>query len=203
VHLEDVATGYIQEALERQFRSQPRNTFEERATIMSTYYYFNTSAEVAAILRDGFSHEYKNKTTGISGVYVADAPGDPNYSDHRLLEITLPPEISISQFEIFSNTLKEGVCWRALLIPAGLFNECAEIRPVPKTAWEQRWRQWNEQWIDSQIRRLIERMVERGLAEVVKDSEGKPIYRNGELAYRLRDKSEGFKRQLDMLLEDL
>jgi hypothetical protein len=73
------------------------------------YYCSNTSAACAAILRDGFTDEPElQPSTGKIGVYLSDCPGepDPEYPDDQLLEITLPPEISISQFEIFIS--KEG-----------------------------------------------------------------------------------------------
>jgi hypothetical protein len=164
---------------------------------MSTYYHSNNSAKVAGILRDGFSDEYEHATKGISGVYVTDAPGEPDPAGRQLLEISLPAEISITKFEICAP--KEDVCWQEFLVPAHLLNECAEIRPVPKIAWDARWRQWKKQYIESQFRSLIE----CGLVEVAKDSEGRPIYRNGQLVYRTRDKSKNSKRQLDMPLEDL
>jgi hypothetical protein len=80
--------------------------------MINTYYYVNASAEVEAILRDGFINEYKETTTGISGVYLANSLGepDPEYPKDQLLEIILPPEISISQLEVFKD--QEGVRWR-------------------------------------------------------------------------------------------
>lgn len=110
---------------------------------MNTFYCVNTSAEVEAILRDGFIKEYKETATGISGVYLADSPGepDPDYPDDQLLEITLPPEISISQFEAFKHC-KGDMRWREWVLPADLLNECAEVRVVPKAEWGTRWKQW-------------------------------------------------------------
>jgi hypothetical protein len=77
---------------------------------MNTYY--DTSAEVEAILRDGFIDECRCKTTGVSGVYLADSPGEPdsNHLDHQLLEISLPPDISISRFEVFKQC-KGDTAW--------------------------------------------------------------------------------------------
>jgi hypothetical protein len=147
------------------------------------------SAEVEAILRDGFVNEYKCKTKGITGVYLADAPGgpDPDWPDDQLLEIILPQEIDISQFEIF----KEGVRWREWLVPAGFLNECAEIRLLPKAEWDQSWTQWKEQWFDQQF----SHMLELGLIEVAKDAEGQSIYRDDKPVYRLSDKGEEFGKQ--------
>jgi hypothetical protein len=45
------------------------------ATDMNTYYHSDTSAEVEAIVRDGFIDHMKHKRSGMRGVYVADAPG--------------------------------------------------------------------------------------------------------------------------------
>ena len=103
---------------------------------MPTYYYINDSAQIEAIFRDGFLDEYKDTTTGISGVYVADSPGepDPEYPDDQLLEIVLPPEISISQFETFKEC-KGDTRWREWVLPADLLNECAEVRVLPKAKW--------------------------------------------------------------------
>jgi hypothetical protein len=118
---------------------------------MSILYCTNTGAECAAILRDGFSDEPELKpSTGKIGVYLSDCPGepDPDYPDDQLLEITLPPEISISQYEIF--VPKEGTRWREFVVPAHILNESAEIYSVPKTEWDQKLRQWKKQWIDSQ-----------------------------------------------------
>ena len=113
--------------------------------MINTYYSVSTNAEVERILRDGFINEYKETTTGISGVYLANSPGepDPEYPDDQLLEITLPPEISISQFEVFKKC-KENTPWREWVLPAGLLNECGEVHLVPKVEWGERWRQWVE-----------------------------------------------------------
>jgi hypothetical protein len=104
-----------------------------RATTMNPYYYVNTRAKIEAILRDGFGNEYKEKTTGISGVYLADSPGvpDPDYLN-QLLEITLPPEIDISQFENKAG----GTLWREWLVPAHLLNEWAGNSPSAETRME-------------------------------------------------------------------
>jgi hypothetical protein len=114
--------------------------------VMPTYYYIKESTQIEAILRDGFLDEYKDTTTGINGVYLADSPGapDPEYPDDQLLEITLPPEISISQFEAFKHC-KGDTRWREWVLPAELLNECAEVRVVPNTEWSTRWKQWVKQ----------------------------------------------------------
>jgi hypothetical protein len=69
---------------------------------MNTYYHSDTSAEVEAIVRDGFIDHMEHKRSGMRGVYIADAPGepDPDYPDDQLLEITLPAEIDCSQWEL-------------------------------------------------------------------------------------------------------
>src|SRR5467141_3990058 len=76
------ATGFkdIQDAFRHLEWREARRRFAEIAEkydldehglpLRGTYYYVNTSAEVEAILRDGFINEYKETTTGISGVYL-------------------------------------------------------------------------------------------------------------------------------------
>ena len=56
---------------------------------MNTYYYSGTSDEIETILRDGFVDNIEERNTGRRGVYVGDAPGepDPDYPDDELLEI--------------------------------------------------------------------------------------------------------------------
>ena len=149
--------------------------------MINTYYYVNTSAEVEAILRDGFINECKETTTGISGVYLADSPGepDPEYPNDQLLEIILPPEISISQFELF----KEGARWREWLVPAGLLNECAEIRVLPKAQWAQKCR-------GDYCKRMMQAfdyLIADGYLVLSLDSEGQPMFRNGEPVYKLTE----------------
>jgi hypothetical protein len=158
--------------------------------MINTYYYVNTSAEVEAILRDGFIDEYKETTTGMSGVYLASSPGEPepDYPDDELLEITLPAEISISQFERF----KEGCRWREWLLPASLLNECAEIRPVTKAGWQQKWSQWQGLWIVETRTDL----VAKGLLEQAKDAQGQPLYQDGQPVWRLTEKGEKPKPEI-------
>ncbi|HKB92130.1 MAG TPA: hypothetical protein VKC60_16555 [Opitutaceae bacterium] len=49
---------------------------------MNTYYHSDTSAEVEAIVRDGFIDHIIHKRSGMRGVYIADAPGEPRFEPH-------------------------------------------------------------------------------------------------------------------------
>jgi hypothetical protein len=133
-----------------------------------TYYYVDTRESIAAILRDGFSisHEDKEKTTGAAGVYLTDAPGapDPDYPLDQLLEITLPPEIDISQFKIKAGAPEEPIParWREWLVPSHLLNEWALIRLLPKEEWGPRWERWLlEQQLEG-FDQAFKDLVERG-----------------------------------------
>lgn len=125
----------------RPFTSAPN----EIINMINTYYSVSTSAEVEAILRDGFRTECEATVEGKSGVYLADSPGepDPDYPDDQLLEITLPTDISILQFEV-GRECKGNTRWREWVLPTSLLKECAEVHLVPKAEWGERWRQWEE-----------------------------------------------------------
>ncbi len=160
---------------------------------MSIYYYIDTRESIAAILRDGFTNQYKETTTGAQGVYLADAPGapDPDYPLDQLLEISLPPKIDLSQFENKAG----GAQWREWLVPAHLLNEWAEIRLLPKEEWGPRWEKWLlEQKLEG-VDQGFKALVERGYLEVARDVAGKPIYRRGQLAYKLSAKAAKMDQQ--------
>ncbi len=154
-----------------------------RATAMNPYYYVNTRAKIEAILRDGFGNEYKEKTTGTEGVYLTDAPGepDPDYPDDQLLEVILPSEVDISQFEIKA----EGVRWREWIVPGDLLNQSAEIRLLPKEEWSPRWKEWLLEQKLNRLDRGFKCLIERGYLEVVRDAAGQPRYRGGQPVYQL------------------
>ena len=67
---------------------------------MNTYYYSGTSDEIETILHDGFVDYIEERNTGRLGVYVGDAPGepDPDFPDDQVLEITLPEQIDTSNW---------------------------------------------------------------------------------------------------------
>jgi hypothetical protein len=161
------------------------------------YYCTNTSTECAAILRDGFSdeHEAEINPPGIFGVYLSDCPGeqDSEYPDDQLLEIVLSPQISIAQFEIF--VPKEGTRWREFVVPAHLLNEWAEIRLLPKEEWGPKWERWLLEQKLKALDRGFKLLIERGYLEVARDAAGKPIYRQGQLAYKLSAKAAKMDEQ--------
>jgi len=110
---------------------------------MNTYYHSGTSDEIETILHDGFVDNIKERNTGRRGVYVADAPGepDPEYPDDNLLEITLPGEIDTSKWRL---VLPEKPCWHEWLIPASTLNKHARVRKLRKDQWENAWTKYKD-----------------------------------------------------------
>ena len=110
---------------------------------MNTYYYSGTSDEIETILHDGFVDYIEERNTGRLGVYVGDAPGepDPEYPDDNLLEITLPGEIDTSKWRL---VLPEKPCWHEWLIPASTLNKHARVRKLRKDQWENAWTKYKD-----------------------------------------------------------
>jgi len=111
---------------------------------MNTYYYSDGSDEIQAILRNGFVDNMKERDTGRLGVYVADAPGepDPDFPDDELLEITLPAQIDTSDWRL---VVPEKPCrWQEWLIPARIVNKQAKVRQLTKEQWEQAWAKYKD-----------------------------------------------------------
>jgi hypothetical protein len=154
---------------------------------MNTYYHSATSAEVEAIVRDGFIDQIKDKRSGMRGVYIADAPGepDPDYPDDQLLEITLPAEIDCSQWELAAPENLEVARWRVWLIPARILNQHGRVRQLRKDQWKQ----LSAKYIDACILKTQEELVAVGFLERARDSQGQPIYRDGKAVWRLTEKA--------------
>jgi hypothetical protein len=103
---------------------------------MNTYYYSGSSDEIETILRNGFLDNTKERNTGRLGVYVGDAPGepDPDFPDDQVLEITLPEQIDTSNWRL---VVPEKPCrWQEWLIPARVFNEHGSARQLRRNEWE-------------------------------------------------------------------
>ena len=141
------ATGFkdIQDALRTTTQSQIIGSHVPRTKPpMNTYYYSGTSDEIETILHDGFVDNIEERNTGRLGVYVGDAPGepDPEYPDDHLLEITLPGEIDTSKWRL---VLPEKPCrWQEWLIPATTLNKHARVRKLRKDQWEQAWAKYKD-----------------------------------------------------------
>jgi hypothetical protein len=154
---------------------------------MNTYYHSATSAKVEAIVRDGFIDQIKDKRSGMRGVYIADAPGepDPDYPDRQLLEITLPAEIDCSQWELAARENLGVPRWRVWLIPARILNQHGRVRQLRKDQWKQ----LSAKYIDACILKTQEELVAVGFLERARDSQGQPIYRDGKAVWRLTEKA--------------
>ena len=139
---------------------------------MKLYYCSKTTEETHTILRDGFINDLKYR--GISCIYLADTlaaqPGE------QLLEISLPAEIDISPFEIFA----PGARWREWCVPANIVNQYGKIRQLPEDE--------RKQALRDRIIELRKELVADGLLEHAKDSQGKPVYRNGKPVWRTTEK---------------
>jgi hypothetical protein len=124
-----------------------------------TYYYIGSSAEVEAILRNGFI-DNELPSIGRRGVYVADSPGEPDrdYPDGPLLEIILPADIDACQWEVVPPKAPPRPLgyahWREWLIPARILNQYGKIRPLRKDQWDFLWAKYN----DAKKRRLTRLM---------------------------------------------
>jgi hypothetical protein len=158
---------------------------------MNTYYHSGTSDEIETILRNGFVDNIKERNTGRLGVYVGDTPGepDPEYPDDHLLEITLPGEIDTSKWRL---VVPEKPCrWQEWLIPASTLNKHARVRELRKDQWEQAWAKYkdaHQKKGKEAADKVWDDLVAAGLIIGARDSEGRPMYRNGELVYN--DKRE-------------
>jgi hypothetical protein len=111
---------------------------------MNTYYYSGSSDEIETILRNGFLDNTKERNTGRLGVYVGDAPGepDPDFPDDQVLEITLPEQIDTSNWRL---VVPEKPCrWQESLIPARAFNEHGSVRQLRRDEWENAWTKYKD-----------------------------------------------------------
>jgi hypothetical protein len=154
---------------------------------MNTYYYVGTSDEIETILRDGFLDSTKERATGRLGIYVADSPGElnPDYPDEQLLEITLPGQIDTSKWSL---VWPENPCsWQEWLIPASTLNKHARVRKLNKDQWEQALAKYKHAQ-QLKTKEAWDALVAEGLLIVARDSEGRPVYRNGKLVYKLSEK---------------
>jgi hypothetical protein len=156
---------------------------------MNTYYYSGSSDEIETILRNGFTDNLKQTESTRSGVYITDAPGepDPDYPGDQLLEITLPAEIDCSRWKlVFPNSPAD---WQEWLIPARVLNKHARVRQLRKDQWEQAWAKYK----DAQELKVREDLVVLGFLEHAKDSQGQPIYGDGKPVWRLTEKGRSIK----------
>jgi hypothetical protein len=111
---------------------------------MNTYYYSGSSDEIETILRNGFLDNTKERNTGRLGVYVGDAPGepDPDFPDDQVLEITLPEQIDTSNWRL---VVPEKPCrWQEWLIPARVFNKHGSVRQLRRDEWENAWTKYKD-----------------------------------------------------------
>jgi hypothetical protein len=160
---------------------------------MNTYYYSDSSDEIETILRDGFLDNMEEPDTGRLGVYVGDSPGepDPAYPDDQLLEITLPGQIDNSNWRL---VCPENPCrWKEWLIPARILNKHARVRQLRKDQWEQAWTKYKDAEqlrVKEAAKKQWDALVGAGLIIVATDSEGRPVYRNGQLVYKLSEKGQ-------------
>jgi hypothetical protein len=147
-----------------------------------TYYYCDKSGEIEAILRDGFTDTVTNTSNGIRGVYLAEAPGepDPEYLDDQLLEITLSSQVDISHFELIA----PNATWREWVVPACILNRYGRVRPLRDDQWKEAWTKWRAQMVT----KALEELVKLGFLEPAKDSEGQLMYRNGQRVLRITKK---------------
>jgi len=155
-------------------------------TTMPTYYQVNDDVKIKAILRTGFSdREVVTYSTIGWGVYLTNLPGkpDPDYPDDQLLEIILPPEVSIAQFECKDvPPEKGGIRRREWIVPASLLNKWAEIRFLPREVWKKKWERWVQRKEDEAVQDL-KLMIAAGFVIPARDSKGRVICRDGEIAY--------------------
>jgi len=96
------------------------------------------------ILRDGFVDNIEERNTGRLGVYVGDAPGepDPDFPDDQVLEITLPEQIDTSNWRL---VVPEKPCrWQEWLIPVRVFNEHGSVRQLRRDEWENAWTKYKD-----------------------------------------------------------
>jgi len=111
---------------------------------INTYYYSGSSEEIETILRDGFVDNIEERNTGRLGVYVGDAPGepDPDFPDDQVLEITLPEQIDTSNWRL---VVPEKPCrWQEWLIPVRVFNEHGSVRQLRRDEWENAWTKYKD-----------------------------------------------------------
>jgi hypothetical protein len=146
------------------------------------YYYCDKRGEIEAILRDGFIDTLTNTSNGIHGVYLAEAPGnpDPEYLDNQLLEITLSPQVDISHFELIA---PNATC-REWVIPASILNRYGRVRPLSADQWKEALTKWRHQIVTEEL----EELVKLGYLEHAKDSQGQLKYRNGQRVLRITKK---------------
>jgi len=106
------------------------------------YYHVGDATEIEAILHgDGFS-DTQGIGDGRVGVYIVDSPGelDPDYPLDQVLEITLPPEMNLDNWEVVVKIPEKPCCsWHEWLIPAQILNQHAKTRLLTKDQWVQTW----------------------------------------------------------------
>jgi hypothetical protein len=79
--------------------------------------------------------------------------------------------------------------WQEWLIPARILNEHASVRQLKKDEWEQALAKYK----DAQRLKTIEALDDlraAGLLIAERDSQGRPMYRNGKLVYKLSEKGQ-------------
>jgi len=150
------------------------------------YYHVGSVDEIQVILRNGFI-DITTRINGLlkRGVYIADAPGelDSDYPLDQLLEITLPPEIDLRKWRLVFVIPEKPCRWQEWIVPADLLNKQARVRLLTNQEWEGLWANILQPRRAGELMRAFDSLVADGYLEIARDSEGQPIYRNGDPAY--------------------
>jgi hypothetical protein len=89
--------------------------------------------------------------------------------------------------------LPEKPCWQEWLIPASTLNKHARVRKLRKDQWEQAWVKYKDARqlkAKQAANRGWDAIVAAGVIIVERDSQRRPMYRNGELVYKLSEKGK-------------
>jgi hypothetical protein len=101
----------------------------------------------------------------------------------------LPAEINISPFEMFV----PGAEWREWCVPADIINQYGKVRQLPE---DERARA-KHQWEFECIVKAREELTAAGLLAIARDANGQPIYRNGQIVYRITEKGIKLAKELE------
>jgi hypothetical protein len=160
--------------------------------VNNIYYHVGDADEIQAILRHGFS----NGTAQIDGrlkkgIYLMGATGstDPDYPLDQMLEITLPPQIDLSKWQLPAVIPGKRLCrWAEWIVPAKVLNRHAKLRVLTNQEWEELWTIFCAHHGAEQAMRNFDSFIAEGLLEPARDSRGQVIYIDGEVGYTLTEK---------------